>query len=187
MPMNGVMKLPSLQRHFIFMTLSLVCILGGAAIYSLLRQPSKFDTRLATNTSSQRQPSSINPEELIPQDQVAPVAGKSISVNLPCEVQSLSPTQGAHLRLLGQACGKGHKKTTDISIQNLTNGFTAQVIELKEQSYTTDYIDLVEGENQLLIQRKDQAGVVHEQKIQILRQPASASSQAIDLSESNSK
>lgn len=170
--MNGVMKAPSSQRQFILITLSFVCLLGGFAVYSLLRQPRKVDARLALAKSQQRQPSSIS-EEAIAKSQAAAVAGKSISLSLACDVKNLGSTEGAHLRLLGQTCQTSRKKFTEVSIKNLSNGFTAEVIDLKEKGYTTDYIDLVVGDNQLLVQRKDQSGEIFEQTINIQRQPAS--------------
>lgn len=173
MPIDGDMKRPSSQRHFILITLSLVCFLGGFAVHSLLRQPQNVDARLALVTSPQRQPSSIS-EDAVVKSQTAAISGKSISLSVACDIKNLGSTEGAHLRLLGQTCQVGRKKLTEVSIKNLSNGFTAELIDLKEKGYTTDYIDLVVGENQLLVQRKDQSGEVFEQRINIQRQPASA-------------
>jgi len=171
------MKTRSAQSLFLVLTSLIVLILGASAGFSFLRIPRKIDTRLAKLSGPQRAPTSLSSVSLGSESEKSASIGKSVSLTLPCDSSELGPTDVAHLRLLGELCDTSSKNVDLISIENQSNGFTAQIIQVKERSYTTDYIDLVEGKNLLVIKRKNQNGQVSEQRVQVNRRPAAIETQ----------
>jgi hypothetical protein len=174
----------SLDRHFLTITGLLVFALGAPALYSVIKEPLKADARLDmhgvsldnTKVSSQRQPAAvILTEETHAHTALKTGFSKSLSVDVPCENKDIGELQVSHLRLLGTSCGQ---LGVEVSVQNISNGFTAEVIGLKDAKYTTDFIDLKEGENHLKITRKDSEGKIEEQLIHVKRLPASISDEA---------
>jgi hypothetical protein len=173
MPMNRGMKSSgSLDRHFVAVTSMLVLALGAPAVYSLLREPRKVDATLAlAEVSGRRQPASVILQKTdVLQEKTKSKIGKSLSIDIACDNRDLGEIQVSHLRLRGVHCGS---LSGEVTIKNESNGFTAQVIDLKDKNYTTDFIDLTEGTNQLIISRKGPEGQIQEQKIQVRRLPAS--------------
>jgi hypothetical protein len=96
------------------------------------------------------------------------IHSKSVVMNYDCKKVSDVEVDGTLLRLKGQDTACMSETWTDISITNHTNGFTASVIFLKK-GFTTDFIDLNEGENQLEIQAKDDKGQKVSQRIKVKR------------------
>jgi hypothetical protein len=162
----------SLDRHFIGVTAMLVFTLGAPALYSVLKEPRKSDTTLALSEAEKsRQPASVVLQKAeVDRETKATNIGKSLSVDIPCESRDLGEIEVSHLRLRGTHCGS---EAGELTIKNVSNGFTAQVIDLKDKNYTTDFIDLSEGANELTILRKSAQGSVKEQKIKVRRLPAS--------------
>lgn len=72
------------------------------------------------------------------------------------------------LRFKGFSDDCMNEQWTDISIVNSANGYTAEVI-FHKNGYTTDYIDLKEGSNQLLLKATALDGSQIERKINILK------------------
>lgn len=77
---------------------------------------------------------------------------------------------GSHLRLRLVACPGMHK--SEVSIRNETNGFTASVFK-SPKDVTTDYIDLVDGANNLKIEIREDKSALREIEIEVTRAPAS--------------
>lgn len=68
-----------------------------------------------------------------------------------------------HLRLKGKF--KFGKATRII---NQTNGFTAAIFS-DEKKYSTDFIELQDGQNQILVEWKDQKGLVQKSQLNIYK------------------
>ncbi len=80
-------------------------------------------------------------------------------------------TSVSKIRLTGSECLSGLKQ---VEIVNKTNGYTAEVISLKDQTFTTDYIDLSEGENAIeLVGTKGDLQIRKSLKV-VRRTPASS-------------
>lgn len=73
-----------------------------------------------------------------------------VTLEIDCSDLSARPpvtVRSGHLRLEAKGCEPK-------AIINLTNGFEATLFELKDGKYSTDYISLAEGENQLSLVRE---------------------------------
>lgn len=151
-------------------------MIGAPAVLSVVREPEEAGSRSshqhpvavtkdAAVKALDRQPASLEKLE-VPRRNV--IHSKSVVMNYDCKQLSDVEVDGTLLRLKGQDSTCMNDKWTDISITNHTNGFTASVIFLKN-GFTTDFIDLNEGENKLEIQAKDDKGQVVSQKITVKR------------------
>lgn len=74
---------------------------------------------------------------------------------------------GTHVRLRGLM--RGHQLQT---VKNNSNGFTAAVFD-RGGSYTTDFIELQEGSNEIALELSDKKGQAVIKKIKVERTPAS--------------
>lgn len=77
---------------------------------------------------------------------------------------------GSHLRLRLVSC-PGMERS-EVSVRNETNGFTASVFK-SPKDVTTDYIDLVDGANDLKIEIREDKSALREIEIEVTRAPAS--------------
>lgn len=80
-------------------------------------------------------------------------------------------TSSMRFRLRGQAC-TDESAALSTQIQNKSNGYIATVFHRDPQSFTTDYINLNEGSNEIAIKFATQNGLV-ERTITITRSPSS--------------
>ncbi|MGZ5280542.1 MAG: hypothetical protein ACXWC9_11390, partial [Pseudobdellovibrionaceae bacterium] len=96
------------------------------------------------------------------------IHSRSVVMNYDCNQTGNMEVDGTLLRLKGQDSTCLSDKWTNISITNHSNGFTASVIFLKK-GFTTDFIDLKEGDNNLEIQAKDDKGQAITKKITVKR------------------
>lgn len=76
----------------------------------------------------------------------------------------LIETSQSQVRLKLKGCKTGKR---EIAVSNLTNGFTASVFQEKS-AITTDYIDLVSGENNLRIQSQDKKSALSETDLKVV-------------------
>lgn len=138
-----------------------VCLLGFVSIMSLINEP------LPTEDYDF---ASIEPGQSSPQRQVASVLDSAHAVVTPepvvevveidCaqENQTLE-TSSARIRVRGDSCLKKSSAlaadTTNTEestqVRNISNGFVATIFRRAPASYTTDYINLSEGKNELEI------------------------------------
>ena len=77
---------------------------------------------------------------------------------------------GNYVRLTGLPC----EDFEDLEITNQTNGFSAAVIFMKGKKFTTDFIDLKEGENNLEITAKLTDGSRISQIFKVIRRVPAA-------------
>ena len=151
-------------------TFCLVTLLGGPAVYSVIQEPAERVTQ--PDPSDGREPASISKSNRPEKLSQTGITSKSVVLDFTCEKRkSVQDVAGGLLRLRGSSCFKEGWK--DFTITNKTNGFTAAVIFLNHKKFTTDFIDLNEGVNELNIQAKDSKGETVTQTLNVRRLPAS--------------
>ncbi|PIS11327.1 MAG: hypothetical protein COT73_04625 [Bdellovibrio sp. CG10_big_fil_rev_8_21_14_0_10_47_8] len=158
------------EQRFLSITLLLVAMLGVPALYSTMREP-----RAKTEVSLEegRLLSARTPASIMTEGAVLPVRNsvksKPLTLNYSCsDFEEDQEVDANLLRLRGPSC------IQEMSITNQTNGFTASIISLKENGFTTDFIDLSPGENTLEIKGINSEGKVVQQFLKVhSRSPAS--------------
>lgn len=167
MPIASTMKSANtFERHSILITLSLVVVLGIPAGLSIVSIPQKIDGDPGL-MSAGREPASVR---LVNDKNGASPLTKSASKDINCDSDlNLGALGGSHLRLKGANCGE----ITELAIRNTTNGFTASAIPLKGGQFTSDFIDLSEGNNLIEISKVNALGEKTIQTIHVQRTPAS--------------
>lgn len=167
------------ESQFLLITGILVTLLGGPAFFSLVREPSPEIIKVTKQES--RSPASIDhgrSRELLSETHQSGVREMNSVVQLHCSentpqivAEKMQPqVQAATLRIAGVGC----RKESNIAIQNKTNGFTAAVIFTQENQFTTDYINLNPGDNELELVSQFKGGKKVTQRLKINRRvPAS--------------
>ena len=94
-----------------------------------------------------------------------------------CNTPSLT-LDGNQVRWVGKWCaGKEWEK---LEVVNQTNGFTASVMALRDLNFTTDFVDLAEGENEFSFKATLADGEVVQKTVKVFRRsPASQTEQAL--------
>ena len=83
----------------------------------------------------------------------------SIELGCPSTGEPIRETQAKRIRLLGPNCSLGLEGAKRTLLVNESNGHQATLFHLSQaQSFTTDYIDLVEGENRIRISQLVEEG-----------------------------
>jgi len=156
----------------------LVALIGGPAFFTLVREP-VLETAKITKYDSSRAPASegaqVSSVVLEKGTYHKTVSEKNAFVQLNCQDENLvekseQEVQASALRIAGFGC----KKENSIQIRNQTNGFTAEVIFTQENQFTTDYIDLSVGQNDLEIISTQKDGTKINQKLKISRRAPAA-------------
>lgn len=107
-------------------------------------------------------------------ENVSKTVNQVVTAQVDCQSQNQTiETESPRMRLYASGCGE----LTDVmsltsSIRNETNGFVATIFRPKDQLFTTDFINLNEGENRIVIHLEDSKKQV-ETILQITRKPAS--------------
>ena len=145
------------------LTFGLVLVLGYAASHEILMPP---QTSAPNLVSMNREPASLKSlESMNLQSDLTKATSVDVGCGSDVELGTLSV---AHLRMKSLFCNEGES----VEIQNLSNGFTGSAIELKKGFFTSDYIDLSEGLNEIEIFRKSLSGGSIHQKVKVTRRPA---------------
>lgn len=96
------------------------------------------------------------------------------TIEIPCGAQDFSlETAFTRMRIKGENCVSKNSPTTEI--KNVSNGYVATVFHKKDYSFTTDYINLNEGRNEINLLFETPEGVTSQRTVIINRAPASAS------------
>lgn len=160
-----------MEKHFLVTTAVLVVFLGLPALYSMLKPPHSSDSLAAQSPGkTDRRIASVSLEhDDVPQNEF----NQSVSMDVSCQGPlQLGDVQVGHLRFRGAFCGS---LIETVEVKNITNGFTAAVIALRDNQFTTDFMDLTEGENKIQISRKTDLGV-QVQDVTVRRAPAAIKS-----------
>lgn len=130
-------------------------LFGGPTIHSLVKEPSPQPKVVAhLSASSNRSPASL--DESIG-SKPAPVAVSSptlIEFGCKSKGEVVQEVDSGHIRITGTTCRPVEKLT----VMNKTNGFSASVIFTKNKKFTTDFIDLKEGNNSFEITSTEKDG-----------------------------
>ena len=142
---------PELDTNFIIITSILIVLLGMPSFLSIVKNPNQANFESVLDST--RNPASLADDE----SNSGLDLSSNTTVEIPCEKDMKAmEVQAAYLRLKGTSCD--NKNIKKISVTNRTNGFTAAVIPIGSDSFTTDFIDLQNGENVLAIETLDQDG-----------------------------
>lgn len=144
------------EQRFLLITIILVALIGAPAVYSVVKDPTqmKNSQKQLSPASSQRQPASVERSENLVRNSIK---SKSVVLDYPCNTDKpVLEVDGSLLRLKGGSCIS--EKWQNVSVMNQANGFTGSVIFLKDDQFTTDFIDLQEGDNQIQFQATDENG-----------------------------
>jgi hypothetical protein len=79
-------------------------------------------------------------------------------------------TANPRFRLKGEACASGDSALLKTQVQNKSNGYVATVFHRTPTSFTTDYINLSEGQNEIDVRFETDKGMV-EKTITVVRNP----------------
>ena len=149
------MRFRSAETKFIFISFVVVFLLGIKTVASLIDQP------LAdSGVSFRRQPASVvksnQPTEL---EKHLPRSPAAANLDFNCLKDSPKEliVKAAYLQIRGKGCAKA-VQGDQVSIVNKSNGYTAAVFPMGQEGFQTDLIQLIEGQNQILIQYQNSNG-----------------------------
>jgi hypothetical protein len=141
------------EVRFFLVSFSLLAIIGVPAAYSLVQDPTT-NTNAEISSFGGRNPASVEAAGPGVRN-----SAKAHSVTLDWDCEKKSPQRlvdGTHLRLKGHLCNL--QKAQAFSVINESNGYTAAVILTSDKQFTTDFIELKDGDNKFQIAFVDQDG-----------------------------
>jgi len=157
------------ERYYLLTTMFLIVLIGAPAVYSMIQEP-----QVAIVKTGGRAPASAAMRIPIETEVVRrnSIKAKSVTMEFDCNKKAwVKETDGNLVRLKTEACMNEQWK--QVSVVNKTNGFTASVIFVKD-GFTTDFIDLSQGENVLAVSGINEKGRKVEHLLTITRRaPAS--------------
>lgn len=104
-----------------------------------------------------------------------PKANTETLVNLSCsDTNQTFETASTRLRLKGANCTEDGNIPLNTQVRNKTNGYVATVFHRSPMDFTTDYINLREGQNEIDVKFQTEKGTI-EKTVTVVRQPASTS------------
>lgn len=161
---------PFAQTKMILWTFAAVLVMGFGVAASVLNPPASVVLK-HVKTQEQIQASLVETPDRSPASQAPQFSAlaiddkgqQAIDFTLPCDGALSRFASGVvQVRISGHLCDKpGARPARAISsseIRNTTNGFSATVFFPKSDSFTTDYITLSPGKNQIRILHQLKAG-----------------------------
>lgn len=138
------------QKHFTTILLFLVGGLGLLSTLILLNEPLSHREALAPKATDVAQASSGDRRPAsapsILQQFFGKTSEQTISLNCHMQQNKLSTTD-LRVRIKGQHCSDG--TLSHMVVKNKTNGFVATIFSPKPGAFTTDFINLAEGQNEI--------------------------------------
>ena len=139
------------ESRFLIGTAVLVAFVGIPSFISLLKEPSSsaiLSSRVEhVESTGVRVPASVG-ERVV---DATTVGSTAMTAYLDCnDLEPKIVTDANQIRLITSNCGKA----ADVEVTNSTNGYTASVFN-QERGFTTDYLDLSSGNNEMVIKSKD--------------------------------
>lgn len=158
------------ENHFIAITFILV-VLMGIPTFQTLTAKELTDEELegvstAVLTTADRAPASI------PASRPEAISTSSLpsftQVDLNCSKNKVLEAKltGGFLQLKGKNCLKDIT-SSEVQIENKSNGFTASIFQQGIDGYQTDLIQLQKGENEISIRYRDKSGKSVEQILRV--------------------
>jgi hypothetical protein len=159
------------RRKITRLVLLAVSALGLCSTIILLTDPPPADlettSSIFTINSSviTRNISSINSSDAVPSSETL--------LNLNCsDPNQTYETSSTRLRLKGESCVDDGQPALTTQVRNKTNGYVATVFHRSPMAFTTDYINLREGSNEIDVKFQSEKGIIA-RTVTIVRQPAS--------------
>ena len=156
------MKLRSAENKFLLISFIAVLLLGFKTVDSLLEQPI-----VKLKGPSLRQPSSLQDRadrgQSLALASPLPLESPAANFDFNCQKDVLKKlvkefiVKGAYLQIRGKGCLKA-MQDDQVVIVNKSNGYTAAVFPMGQEEFQTDLIQLIEGQNQILIQYQNSNG-----------------------------
>lgn len=150
------------EFKFLAVTAVLVVLLGVQTFFSLVEKPEAEVFRpVALETTASRNPASVVTSVASLQQTVG--ASQVFEWDCGQTTQSIAVT-GSQLRIKGGKC-------QNVEVKNSTNGFTASVFQTSKEEFTTDFIDLAEGDNKIQIISLQADGTKTSYELLVFKQP----------------
>lgn len=148
------MAIRSAENKFLFVSFLVVLLLGIKTVASLI-EPDVDEGR----ASYRRQPASVVKNESASLEKALSSTQSTANFDFNClkDSQKELVVKGAYLQIRGKGCAKA-AQSDQISIINKSNGYTAAVFPTGQEEFQTDLIQLIEGQNQILIQYQNSSG-----------------------------
>ena len=154
------MRIRSAETKFLVVSFVLVLLLGVKTVASLLEEPP-----MGSKSLDRRQPASIAKQPASLEKAITKVSSTANFVfNCQKEFQKEVTVIGRYLQIHGKRCAKS-LQGDQVSIINKSNGYTAAVFPTNREEFQTDLIQLIEGQNQILIQYQNSSGKKFEQEV----------------------
>lgn len=147
------------ERKFLLITCFLVVLAGVPSVYSIVRDPNASVPEVSEEVLSQtgqREPASVKVESEDFSQGKNRIKARSVVMDYNCDDKKILQVEGTLLRLKGNGCLGENLK--DVSITNTSNGFTGSMIFLKNKGFTTDFMEIQEGENKFQINGINEKG-----------------------------
>ncbi len=149
------MIIRSAETKFLIVSFVFVLLLGIKTVASFVEQPV-----LDAPASYGRQPSSVmKSKRAVALEKTAEVVSNTGNLDFNCQKNSQKElaVKGAYLQIRGKGCAQSNQGD-QVSIINKSNGYTAAVFPSGREEFQTDLIQLVEGQNQILIEYQNANG-----------------------------
>ena len=131
------------ESRFLLITGTLVAVLGLPIFISVIGGSN--DDVVQVRVSSSRAPASTD----VPRSELSRTSAETLKVS--CKPGNVSQiVDSPRVRIKGSGCKP--------QIENKTSGYVASIISENKNDFTTDYIDLVNGQNTIQMQNKDSHG-----------------------------
>jgi hypothetical protein len=167
------------QMHLALLKMTLVLLLGSTWIFVgfLFESQPERPTRTIENalTSLVRLPASLPAgiqENVFSGKPRPPELPRMDVLELACWDRGERPardTNSRWVRLKGGPCDSG-KNTDQVTVRNMTNGYLATVFTHRGPDWTTDFIPLQAGPNEIRIRFEQGAGVTLESQFTLRRE-----------------
>ena len=150
--MDQASQVKKAESQFLLVIGTIVVLVGVPTVLSVFRAPDFAPMVSAQKLDSRSPASEQNANESngtkIGADSLVREISSTALIQLDCENQQGSTeVSGNYIRMTGSPC----EDFEDVEITNKSNGFSAAVIFTKGHQFTTDFIDLKDGENNLEI------------------------------------
>ncbi len=157
-----------LGTGIVYFTSFLVLLMGLWLWGSVTTVPESAS--LASEGRQLRRPNSVSDVERLSKTEVAGPSSAVDNVRADIKVETLALEclhEGAHIKLQSVArqvrlkaglCHGHHAELSKSNVVNRANGFEATLFNLESGGFSSDYIHLVDGDNQIVMQVQDDNG-----------------------------
>ncbi len=122
----------------LFIICASVTLFGAVVVHSYSKPPENIMKVVEVTRSPSSSKTTLRLEKVAP---------KVKNFSLPCDVKSQLKISASQVRFAGPTC---KKESELIGVKNLTNGHLATVFETQPGHFTTDFIQIKKGKNDLV-------------------------------------